>query len=271
MPFRKIYEFLFQSHFNLFKTLILNFRAFDFKRASKLPVFCYGKVVIVSIKKNCIDFSCPIKPGIFRVGGGRTYTTGYERSMPSYLNIRGKLVAGRHVLLGNGTNLAIADNAIVKIGNNCLLNTRGKIYSEHYIEIGNHVICGWETQIIDTNFHYLVRDGKIEKKEGDIIIGDNCWIGNRATIQKGSKLPPYSTVAAGSYVNKDFSTCPEGCMYGGMPAKKLCEHTSPIVGMDYEYYIQDLFNEGRETITEEECRIRLSNKKEKRHQTLWGL
>jgi acetyltransferase-like isoleucine patch superfamily enzyme len=244
---------------------------FDIKTALMLPVFCYGKVVIVSAPKKCINFTCSVKPGILRLGGVRTYMTGYERSMPTYLNIRGKLKVGKHTFLGNGTNLAIADNATVKIGNNCLLNTRGKIYSEHYIELGDHVICGWETQIIDTNFHYLVRDGYIEKKAGEIIIGDNSWIGNRATVQKGTKLPPNSTVAAGSFVNKDFSNCPEGCVYGGMPAKKLCENTKPIVGVDEEYYIQELFNEGRKIVTEEEYRMRRSLQEGNRKRTLWGL
>lgn len=271
MRLKKFCEFVFQSHFNLYKTLVLNFKIFDFRTAIKFPVFCYGKVIIVSSSRGCIDFFCPIKPGILRLGGGRTYMTGYEASMPTYLNIRGKLELGIHTLFGNGTNLAIADNAIVRIGNYCLLNTRGKIYSEHYVELGNHVICGWESQVIDTNFHYLSRNGEIEKKEGKIIIGDNCWIGNRATVQKGTKLPPHSTIAAGSFVNKDFSSYPEGCVYGGIPAKKLCENTKPIVGSDDEYFIQELFNEGSEAVKEDEYIKRRSHQEGDRNKTIWGL
>lgn len=271
MRIKKLLEFLFQSHFNLYKTLLLNFKVFEFKTAIKLPVFCYGKVIVVNANKGCIKFICPIKRGLLRVGGGKTYMTGYENFGPSYLNIRGVLIVGKFNVLLNGVQLAIADNAKVMIGSSCTINTRVRIYSENYIEIGDSVFFGWESQIIDTDFHYLVKNGLISKKEGSVVIGNNCWIGNRVTIQKGTFLPPYSTVASNSMVNKDYSSNPEGCVYGGIPAKKILENTKPICGVDKEFLIQGMFNEGKELVLEDDYESRYLSFDGDRNQTLWGL
>ena len=42
---------------------------------------------------------------------------------------------------------------------------------------------------MDTNHHYIVHDGCVHRKEGSIIIGNRCWIGNNSHISKGCVLP----------------------------------------------------------------------------------
>ena len=54
-----------------------------------------------------------------------------------------------------------------------------------------------------------------------IVIGDRVWIGNQATILKGSKVANDSIVSTGSIVTKEFVT--SNIIIGGKPAKVLKE------------------------------------------------
>ncbi len=108
------------------------------------------------------------------------------------------------------------------IGSGC------KIMCFNSISIGLHCDLTWETQLIDTSFHYIKHSGEDVPKEltAPIVLGDYCWIGNRSTISKGTVLPNYSIVASNSIVNKDFSSFGEQCFYAGMPAK--CKATDIV-------------------------------------------
>ena len=56
------------------------------------------------------------------------------------------------------------------------------------------------------------------------MIGNNCWIGNRVTVNKGTQLPNFTIVAAGSLTNKDYTK--DGKTHltlAGCPAKIVAE------------------------------------------------
>ena len=53
---------------------------------------------------------------------------------------------------------------------------------------------------------------------GDIIIGDNVWIGAGAIILPGVRINEHAVVAAGSVVTKDVEA---NIIVGGVPAKKM--------------------------------------------------
>ena len=63
---------------------------------------------------------------------------------------------------------------------------------------------------------YLKRSGALF---GKITIGDNCFIGERATVLYGVTLPPNTIVAAGAVVTKSVSE--SGLILGGNPAKVI--------------------------------------------------
>ena len=55
--------------------------------------------------------------------------------------------------------------------------------------------------------------------KGDIVIGENCWIGANSVILSGVHLGSRTVVAAGSVVSNSF---PEGsALIGGVPAKVI--------------------------------------------------
>lgn len=109
----------------------------------------------------------------------------------------------------------------LRIGKGCFIGSGCKIMCFNSIKIGFHCDLTWETQLMDTSFHYIRREQTSvpDSLTKPIIIGDFCWIGNRTTISKGTILPDYSIVASNSVVNKDFSDCGKNCMYAGVPAK----------------------------------------------------
>ncbi len=54
------------------------------------------------------------------------------------------------------------------------------------------------------------------KSKGSIVIGDNVWIGDKATILPGVIIGDGAVIAANAVVSKDV---PAYCVAGGNPAK----------------------------------------------------
>ena len=104
--------------------------------------------------------------------------------------------------------------------------TSTSIYSQEKVEIGNHVLIGADTIIMDNNFHSLDYTLRGTSKEGyqhkgtintaSVFIGDNVFIGTRCIICKGVNIGEGAVVAAGSVVVKDI---PVWEVWGGNPAK----------------------------------------------------
>ena len=104
--------------------------------------------------------------------------------------------------------------------------TSTSIYCNNKIEIGNHVLIGAETLIMDTNFHSLDYSIRGTSKEGyqykgtintaPVVIGDNVFIGTRCIINKGVNIGEGAIIAAGSVVVTDI---PAWEVWGGNPAK----------------------------------------------------
>lgn len=74
---------------------------------------------------------------------------------------------------------------------------------------------------MDSSMHFVYHsdERKVKKLSSPVIIGHNTWIANGASVYKGTILPPYSTLAGGSMVNRDYSQEEEGTCFVGNPAK----------------------------------------------------
>lgn len=111
----------------------------------------------------------------------------------------------------------------VTIGSGCRFGAYNHITCINSITIGNNCLTGkWVT--ITDNSH---GDTDIESlqlspinrplvSKGAVIIGDNVWIGDKATILPGVSIGDGAVIGANAVVTKDV---PPYCVVGGNPAR----------------------------------------------------
>lgn len=212
-------------------------KVLPFKQAWKIPILLYkpkffnlkGEVKIVSdnIKFGMIQLGFPINPMYPNNG--------------FFLEIcKGGLVVFNGLsIIGNSSGISVGPRGKLLIGNNVSSRTSLRICAYHYIEIGCNTLFAWDILIMDTNFHRLSSEGKKWGKGYEpIIIGNNTFIGSRATILKGTILPPYSVVGANSVLTSDFGKSSKVLVCGN-PAKIMkddiyWDHKNDKI--NYEYY-----------------------------------
>lgn len=91
----------------------------------------------------------------------------------------------------------------------------------YMIEIGNDVQITSGVTILTHGYDWSVvkgLTGEILGSCGEVIIGNNVFIGTKSTILKGVHIGDNVIIGANSLVNKD---CESGFVYAGVPAKKI--------------------------------------------------
>jgi acetyltransferase-like isoleucine patch superfamily enzyme len=90
------------------------------------------------------------------------------------------------------------------------------------ISIGNRVMIGANAVIVDTDFHPL---DPLERQHhparataAPVVIEDDCFIGMRALVLKGSRIGRGAIVGAGSVVSGEI---PPGVVAAGNPARPI--------------------------------------------------
>ncbi|HQY20810.1 MAG TPA: acyltransferase [Ignavibacteria bacterium] len=120
--------------------------------------------------------------------------------------------------IAGGVFLRTSKSGNIVTGDEVYLNGTS-IISEESITLGNRIMIGANTVIMDTNSHNvpyknrLKRWDKIRRKA--VVIEDDVWIGANCFIMKGVRIGKGSIIGAGSVVNnevKPFS------IYAGNPA-----------------------------------------------------
>jgi len=106
--------------------------------------------------------------------------------------------------------------ATILIGNNCGFSGT-VIGAFRSITIGDHVKCGANTLITDSNWH------PEDPRSGDpkpIIIGDNVWLGANSVILKGVTIGNNSMIGINSVVTNNI---PANVMAAGNPCRVIRE------------------------------------------------
>lgn len=109
----------------------------------------------------------------------------------------------------------------VVIGNAVLLNEDTKVGGQCGVSIGNHVLIGYNVNIVSENHAYQNPLLPIKKQGyygGPIIIYDDVWIGANAVILPNVILGRGCIIGANAVVTKNV---PEYAIVGGIPAKLL--------------------------------------------------
>lgn len=111
----------------------------------------------------------------------------------------------------------------VKIGRNCSFGDYIHLTCINKIIIGNNVLTGrWVT--ITDNSHGKTEWENLKEiplkrnlySKGPVVIEDNVWIGDKATILPGVRIGKSSVIAANSVITKDV---PPYSVVAGNPAK----------------------------------------------------
>lgn len=111
----------------------------------------------------------------------------------------------------------------ITIGNNCNIGAYNHISACNKIEIGDGLLTG-RYVLINDNSHggFSLEEAGIPpaqrnlKSKGEIIIGKNVWIGDKATVLSDVHIGNNVIVAANAVVTKDV---PDNCIVAGVPAK----------------------------------------------------
>lgn len=128
------------------------------------------------------------------------------------------------------------------------------------------VVCGEHATDRISTYPFKVRYGGIKYEavsKGNIVIGDDVWIGVRSTILSGVTVGQGAVIAAGSVVTRDV---PPYAVVGGVPAKIIKyrfdrELIEELIKIDYSKFDGNMIRNH-----EEELYQKLNNKAQ-----LWWL
>lgn len=121
--------------------------------------------------------------------------------------------------------ISVEANAQINIGDNVGMSS-ACVWAHKSIIIGNNVLIGGDTILMDSNAHSLFfLDRRISEKDrankisAEIIIGNDVLIGTRCIILKGVHVGDRAIIGAGSVVTKDV---PADSIVAGNPARIVC-------------------------------------------------
>jgi acetyltransferase-like isoleucine patch superfamily enzyme len=132
------------------------------------------------------------------------------------------------VYIGSGSRISVGKNGRIKFGVNFCNTAMGTICCVSNVTLGRNVLTSWNTLIMDTDWHSIqdIKTLEIFPKTKPISIGNNVWIGTRAVILKGGRIPDGCIVGANSLITKQFDK--NNAIIAGNPAKVLKENVRYI-------------------------------------------
>ena len=137
---------------------------------------------------------------------------------------------GHHCVLGCWEKYVSSDGVDyyepeIIIGNHCSIGEYCHITAINKITIGDGLLTGRFVYIGDNAHGGLSIDesvvppvGRKLQSKGEVIVGNNVWIGDKVTILAGVHIGDNVIVAANAVVTKDV---PSNCMVAGVPAKVI--------------------------------------------------
>ena len=113
--------------------------------------------------------------------------------------------------------------AVLSIGHDVGMSSATLVAAEG-IEIGDRVLIGANSVIVDTDFHPLHPDTRrrdiLAGRHRPVVVEDDVFVGMNALILKGVRIGAGAVVAAGSVVVGDV---PPGAIVAGNPARIVCD------------------------------------------------
>ena len=139
---------------------------------------------------------------------------------------------GAHTMFGPGVTLSAGmvpgqeclSDAVVRVGDRCLIGKGSGIVGHFSIEIGDDVWTGHHVYITDQNHGYTDVSLPISKQsmpERAVKIGDGSWLGHGTIVLPGVTIGRQVVVGANSVVTGDL---PDFSVAVGSPARVVRRH-----------------------------------------------
>ena len=136
-----------------------------------------------------------------------------------YTTIQGNSILGCWIKYGDKQEFP---SASISIGNHCSIGEYNHITACNKITIGDGLLTGRYVLISDNSHgclsekESLIEPAKRElQSKGEIVIGNNVWLGDKVSVLAGVHIGNNVIVAANAVVTKDI---PDNCVAAGVPA-----------------------------------------------------
>lgn len=117
--------------------------------------------------------------------------------------------------------LSIAgDNCVIDIGENVFFHS-GYVFvggKNSIIKIGKDCIFGHDVDIMNSDSHQILLDGKEINPAKDVIVGKHVWVGAHVSIMKGVSIGDNSVIGVRSVVTKNIAA---NTLNVGIPCRLL--------------------------------------------------
>jgi acetyltransferase-like isoleucine patch superfamily enzyme len=133
---------------------------------------------------------------------------------------QGHMVIGSNVLIRSinvPVELATSPGATLRIGDGARINYGVSIAATCSVEVGARVRIGPYVMIVDTDFHDAY-ERSARPAGAPISIGDDAWIGAKASVLKGVRIGRGAIVGVGAVVTRDV---PAFAVVAGVPARQI--------------------------------------------------
>ena len=132
----------------------------------------------------------------------------------------GRISIGSHVLIRSinvPVELATAHGATLRIGDGTFINYGVSIAATSSVDIGARVRIGPYAMIVDTDFHDAY-ERSARPAGAPVTIGDDAWIGAKASVLKGVRIGRGAIIGVGAVVTRDV---PAFAVVAGVPARRI--------------------------------------------------
>lgn len=188
----------------IYYSTVFNFRHLPFSQARHLPILLYKPHIRKSPGKYIID--APVRFGMIKLG---MHIVSIYPDNGIMLENQGCIRFRGETTIGGNSAISVGKDGYLELGDRFNANTGLRIACYHRITFEENVLVGWNTQVIDTDFHSLTNaeTGRKSKGYGEVRIGHDVWIANNCKIYKNVSVPHSCVVGADTILRKAVD-CP---------------------------------------------------------------
>lgn len=186
--------------------------------------------LIIGKGVKILNFRITVQEGTLIIGDNSMLHQANNSMIPEINISNGSLIIGNNNVIR--ADFSIRYGGQCKIGNYNCFNEKTEVRCDERIDIGDFNMISYECMIYDTNTHVVyapeIRRPMTMRDFPDIgmeyekpitkpvSIGNDCWLGKRAVVLKGSTIGNNSTISTHCVVTKQV---PDNHMAYGNPAQ----------------------------------------------------